>query len=378
MKRTPALVSLIVTLAVATAGLLVPSAAGAPRSGTSHSSGYATPTTKGAHWVNTWAAMPQLTESSNMPPAPFTQSNRVFENATLRQTVHVTVGGRYTRIRLSNAFGGTDLPITSASVALPADGKAGVSAIVPGSARPVTFNGQPDIDIPKAAQAVSDPLDLEVKPGTNLTVTLYLATGQASTSITSHPGSRTTSYMLAGNHLDDADPTGATTVDHWYFLSGIEAWSGSDTSAAVMLGDSLTDGRGSTTNMNNRWPDQLLTRLQSRPATSRIAILNQAAGGNCVLRDCLGPSALSRVDRDVLAQSGVSWLLVFEGVNDIGGAGTTDPATKKVTADLITAYQQIVTRAHAQGIRVYGATLTPSAATATTTRPAPTSPPARR
>ncbi|WP_328743914.1 SGNH/GDSL hydrolase family protein [Streptomyces sp. NBC_00285] len=359
MKRTPALVSLIVALAVTAAGLLIPSAAGATRGGTSHSSGYATPTTKGAHWVNTWAAMPQLTESSNMPPAPFTQSNRVFENATLRQTVHVTVGGRYTRIRLSNAFGGTNLPVTSASVALPADGKAGVSAIVPASARPVTFDGQPGIDIPKAAQAVSDPLDLEVKPGTNLTVTLYLATGQASTSITSHPGSRTTSYMLAGNHLDDADLTGATAVDHWYFLSGIEAWSKSGTAAAVMLGDSLTDGRGSTTNMNNRWPDQLLARLQSRPATSGIAILNQAAGGNCVLRDCLGPSALSRVDRDVLAQSGVSWLFVFSGVNDIGGAGTTDSATKKVTADLVTGYQQIITRAHAQGIRVYGATLTP-------------------
>ncbi|KPI20382.1 hypothetical protein OK074_1211 [Actinobacteria bacterium OK074] len=354
MKRASALVGVVVTLLVATTGLLVPTAVRADTS-----PGYATPTTKGAHWVNTWAAMPQLTEPANMPPAPFTGSDRVFENATLRQTVHVTVGGRYTRIRLSNAFGGTDLPVTSASVALPVDGGAGVGAIVPGSARPVTFDGQPGIDIPKAAQAVSDPLDLDVGPGTNLTVTLYLATGQASTAITSHPGSRTTSYLLAGDHLDDTDLTGATTADHWYFLSGVETWSGPATTAAVLLGDSLTDGRGSTTNRNDRWPDQLLARLQSRPATADVAILNQAAGGNCVLRDCLGPNALSRVDRDVLAQSGVRWLLVFEGVNDIGAAATTDSATRRITADLGTAYRQIVTRAHAQGIRVYGATLTP-------------------
>jgi lysophospholipase L1-like esterase len=229
---------------------------------------------------------------------------------------------------------------------------------VPGSTRPLTFGGRPGITIAKGAQGVSDPLDFEVRPGSNLTVTLYLAEGQASSSITSHPGSRTTSYMLAGDHVGDSDLPGATPVDHWYFLSGVEAWSTRTTAAAVMLGDSLTDGRGSTTNMNNRWPDQLLNRLQSRPATSHIAILNQAAGGNRILNDGLGPNALARLDRDVLAQSGVSWLFVFHGINDIPG-GTTESSAQRVTADLIAAYQQIIARAHAQGIRVYGATLTP-------------------
>lgn len=362
MKRASSLVGVAVTLAVATAGFVVPSAIGAAAgSGATRSthSGYATPTTAGAHWVNTWTAMPQLTEPGNMPPAPFTQSGLVFAHTTLRQTVHVSVGGRYMRLRLSNAFGGTDLPVTAVSVARPADGKAGVSAVVPGTTRPVTFDGKPGIDIPKGAQAVTDPLDFAVQPGTNLTVTLYLADGQASTDITSHPGSRTTSYMISGDHLDDTDLPGATTADHWYFLSGLEVWSRSDTSAAVMLGDSITDGRGSTTNMNNRWPDQLLARLQSEPGTSDIAILNQAAGGNRILHDGLGPNALARFDRDVLAQSGVSWLLVFEGVNDIGTADATDAAAKQVTSDLITAYQQIIDRAHAQGIPVYGATITP-------------------
>ncbi len=213
--------------------------------------------------------------------------------------------------------------------------------------------------VPVGAQVVSDPIDFTVAAQSNLTVTTYLAQGQASTDITSHPGSRTTSHLLAGNHVSAQDLPGATPVDHWYFLSGVEVRASSRTSAAVVLGDSLTDGRGSTTNGNDRWPDQLLTRLRSHPATADVAVLNQGAGGNRVLNDGLGPSALARLDRDVLAQSGVAWLVVFEGVNDIGTAEATDAAQKQVADDLIAAYEQIVVRAHAQGIRVYGATLLP-------------------
>jgi lysophospholipase L1-like esterase len=307
-----------------------------------------------AHWMDTWVSMPQLTEPANLPPAPFTQPNVVLANTTLRQTIHTSVGGRHVRVRFSNAFGGMDLPVTAVSVALPAGGNAGVRAIQPGTARPVTFDGRPGIDIPVGSLAVSDPLDFPLAPGSNLTVTLYLATGQASTSITSHPGSRTTSYLLAGNHIGDPDLPGATSVDHWYFLSGAEVWSGGDIEGVAILGDSLTDGRGSTTNQNNRWPDDLLARLHAD-----VAVLNQAAGGNRVLNDGLGPNASGRVDRDVLAQSGIAWLVVFEGVNDIGTAGATPAAQQQVTTELITAFQQIITRAHAKGIRVYGATITP-------------------
>ncbi|MFL6076338.1 MAG: SGNH/GDSL hydrolase family protein [Mycobacteriales bacterium] len=312
-----------------------------------------------AHWVDSWASMPQLTEPGNLPPAPFTQPNLVLADATVRQTIHLSVGGRFVRLRFSNAFGGADLPITQVSVALPLGGRAGVSAIEPGTSHPVTFDGRTSVVVPVGAQVVSDPLDLRLPARTNLTVTTYLAQGQASNSITSHPGSRTTSYLLAGNHVGDPDLAGATPVDHWYFLSGLEAWSPTTTQAAVMLGDSLTDGRGSTTNQNNRWPDQLLDRLQARHDTARVAIVNEAAGGNRVLNDGLGPNALGRIDRDVLAQSGVAWLLVFEGVNDIGTADTTPAAQQTVTANLIGAYEQIITRAHAAGIRVYGATITP-------------------
>lgn len=312
------------------------------------------------HWVGTWVSMPQLTEPHNMPPAPFTQDNLVLTNATLRQTVRVTVGGKQMRLRFSNAFGGTALPITRVAVALPRDGQAGVSAIKPGSARSVTFHGgRSSTVIPVGAQVVSDPLNFTLAPRTNITVTMYLAEGQASNDITSHPGSRTTSHILAGDHVDAVDLPGATPTDHWYFLSGVEVWSPSSTAAAVMIGDSLTDGRGSTTNMNDRWPDQLVNRLHAHGSTSGVAILNQAAGGNRVLNDGLGPNVLARLDRDLLAQSGVKWALVFEGVNDIGTAEATEAAQTKVAADLIAAYDQIITRAHAHGIRVYGATLTP-------------------
>jgi lysophospholipase L1-like esterase len=310
-------------------------------------------------WVNTWTSMPQLTEPGNMPPAPFTQDGLVMADTTLRQTVRVTVGGPNLRLRFSNAFGGAALPITAVSVALPAGGQAGVSAVNPATARPVTFNGRPSTVVPVGAQMVSDPLGFRVASRTNLAVTIYLAAGQASNNITSHPGSRTASYLLAGNHVADADLPGATRADHWYFLSGVEVFASRGTSGAVMLGDSLTDGRGSTTNGNDRWPDQLVDRLQSSHRTSDVAILNQAAGGNRVLNDGLGPNALARFDRDVLATSGVEWLIVFEGINDIGTAAATPEAQQQVAADLIAAFEQFIVRAHAQGIEVFGATLTP-------------------
>ena len=311
------------------------------------------------HWVGTWVSMPQLTEPANLPPAPFTQPNLVLADSTLRQTVRTSIGGRQMRLRFSNAFGGTALPITRVAVALPVNGQAGVSAIEPGTSQPVTFHRQPGVVIPVGAQAVSDPLNFELPARSNLTVTIYLAQGQNSGSITSHPGSRTTSYMLAGDHVDAADLAGAASTAHWYFLSALEVWSKHSTASAVIVGDSLTDGRGSTTNMNDRWPDQLLDRLQSHASSREVAILNQAAGGNRVLNDGLGPNALGRVDRDVLVQSGVKWQILFEGVNDIGTAEATEAAQKKVTDDLITAFDQMIVRAHTLGIRVYGATVTP-------------------
>ncbi|MEE1928308.1 SGNH/GDSL hydrolase family protein [Streptomyces sp. TRM 70351] len=351
MRRLPWAANLIAACVLAIALVAASSALG--------TAGGQKPGSRGQHWVHTWTAMPQLTEPHNMPPEPFTEEGRVLTDSTLRQTLRVTVGGEHLRLRFSNAFGGAPLPITAASVARPLDGRAGTAAIEPGSARPLTFQGQPSTNVPVGAQAVSDPLRLPVRPGTNLTVTLYLADGQASEEITSHPGSRTTSHLLRGDHVRAGDLPDATPTDHWYFLSGVEVRAPRGTAAAVVVGDSLSDGRGSTTNGNDRWPDQLADRLRARPGPQRTAVLNQAAGGNRVLNDGLGPNLLARLDRDVLAHSGVAWLIVFEGVNDIGTAPATPSAQRDVAEQLIAAYDQIVTRAHAHGIRVYGATLTP-------------------
>lgn len=305
-------------------------------------------------WLHTWVSMPQLTEPGNLPPAPFTGDGVVLADTTLRQTVHTSVAGSSLRLRFSNAFGGAVLPITGVTVAWPLDGAAGVAAIRPGSARPVTFSGREGASVPVGAQVVSDPIDLAVPALTNLTVTAYLATGQASVAVTSHPGSRTSSYLLRGDHRSDEDLPGATRADHWYLLSGVEVYTAG--TATVVLGDSLTDGRGSTTNGNDRWPDRLKARLAGHRA---VAVLNQAAGGNRVLQDGLGPNALGRLDRDVLAVGGADRLIVFEGVNDIGTAAATPEAQRQVGEDLVVAYDQIVTRAHARGIEVYGATVTP-------------------
>lgn len=351
-------VSAVVLTAVVTAGVTAavvhPSTPGAVRVSTASNAqgGF-------AHWVGTWAAAPQLTEPGNMPPAPFTNGNLVFADSTVRQSIHVTVGGRLIRLRFSNAYGGADLPITNVSIARPAGGAAGVSAIDPATSQAVTFNGRTAIDIPVGAQMVSDPVDFPVATNSNLTVTIYLSAGQASSSITSHPGSRTTTYMVNGNHVDDADLPGAATVAHWYFLSGLESWEPDDTAAIDVVGDSLTDGRGSTTNGDDKWTDQLFNRLQGIPGANHLTVLNQGLGGNRILNDGLGPNVLARFDRDVLAQSGDKWLIIYEGVNDIGTAPATQADQQKVAGDLIAAFEQIITRAHAKGIRVYGATITP-------------------
>jgi lysophospholipase L1-like esterase len=311
-------------------------------------------------WVAPWTAAPQRAGPDDLPRPPFTRDGVVFAGSTLRQTVRVSAGGRRIRLRVSNAYGGTDLAVTRAGVALPRGGQAGVSSIAAGTSRAVTFGGLPAAVIPAAAQLVSDPLDFPVPAGANVTVTVYLAAGQqAACGVTAHPGSRTTSHMLAGDHVDDEELAGAAAEDRWYFLSCVEAWQARAAAAAVILGDSLTDGRGSTTNGNDRWPDRLFALLRARGDAAGVAIVNQALGGNRVLRDGTGPSLLARLDRDALAVTGARWLVVFAGMNDIGTADATDAACGQVMADLIAAYDQIVTRAHALGISVYGATLTP-------------------
>ncbi|KAJ4421123.1 hypothetical protein N0V85_000346 [Neurospora sp. IMI 360204] len=319
-------------------------------------------------WIDIWGCMPQLVEPGNLPPAPYNGGDAVFKNATLRQTVYITQDASIIRLSFSNAFGGSDLPITAATVALPASGTgAGSSAIKPGSTKTVTFSGgRPGFLVPNGALVVSDPIKIQVKAQSVLTVTLYFATGQTGQSITGHPGSRTTSWLAPGNLVSAADlsssAAGVASTDHWYFLSSIEAYQPERASALYIVGDSITDGRGSTTNANNRWPDQLLARLQKAGRSlSSISIINQAAGGNRILADGLGPNALGRIERDVLARpgNGVRYALIFEGVNDIGTAPLDSVSQQSVGDRLISAYEQMITRLHSGGIAAFGATITP-------------------
>ncbi|KAK9775757.1 putative GDSL-like Lipase/Acylhydrolase [Seiridium cardinale] len=322
-------------------------------------------------WVDIWASMPQLTEPANLPPEPFNDTGVVFQNSTIRQTIRVTLPAQILRLQVSNAFGGSDLPITSASIAMPLDGSAGTSAIDPSTIQPLTFSGgHTNYTIPQGALVVSDPIfDFPVTAGSIVAISLYLADGQTTNSITSHPGSRTTSFFVRGNSVKapdlEMDDSSTQKADHWYFISTLSAYvplppsPDAVSGALAIVGDSITDGRGSTTNLNDRWPDVLSTRLQMQLSTSSISVLNLAAGGNWVLNDGLGPNALSRVDRDILSASGVKYVLIFEGVNDIGTAAVDLASQQNVGTRLIAAYEQMITRVHAQGIPIFGATITP-------------------
>ena len=297
---------------------------------------------QGDRWVGTWSSAPQLTEPANLPPPPGLTGN------TLRQIVQVSIGGKKLRARFSNAFGDGPMAINAAHIALSAEG----SAIKTGSDRALSFQGKPSVTIPPGALVFSDPVDFDLAPLSDLAVTIHFDGMPGD--VTGHPGSRSTSYLQAGNSVSAADLPTAVRTQHWYVLTGIDVEAENSSAAIVTLGDSITDGRGSGTDQNDRWPDDLARRLQADKKLANIAVLNEGIGGNCVLRGGLGPTALARFDRDVLSQGGVHWLIVLEGVNDIGGGRDGSVAT-----NLIAAYGKMVEQAHARHIRVYGATILP-------------------
>ena len=204
--------------------------------------------------------------------------------------------------------------------------------------------------------ATSDDLDFALPALSDVAVSTHVS--EMPNDVTGHPGSRTTSYLQAGDRVAAVELPDAQRTEHWYLLDGIDVTAGDAGAAVVALGNSITDGRGSGTDRQNRWPDNLARRLHGDARTAHVAVLNAGIGGNCVLRGCLGPPALERLERDVLGRSGVRWLIVLEGVNDIGGTrGAAD--ADRVAEELIAAYGRIVDRAHARGLRVYGATILP-------------------
>jgi lysophospholipase L1-like esterase len=308
-------------------------------------------------WVASWGASQQIPEPANALPLDD------LRDATVRQIVHLSLGGAALRVHLSNAFGTAALHFTSVHIAHPLSPAA--AAIDPASDRAVTFAGKPEVTIPPGAEFVSDAVEMPVTALSDLAVTFHLEAPPAQE--TGHPGSRSTTYYAHGEWVGAADLPDAKKVDHWYNLTEIDVRADGKAAAkaavVVALGDSITDGHGSTTNGNDRWTDVLAARLQAEKKTRNVGVSNQGIGGNHLLTDGLGPNVLARFDRDVLAPAGARWVIVFEGVNDLGGLARTGEVPTEQHAALvehvIAAYEQIIERAHENGLRVYGATITP-------------------
>jgi lysophospholipase L1-like esterase len=321
------------------------------------------------HWIGTWYASPTArvdpapTAAAPTPPGTSGQSLLHFNNQTLRQIAHLTTGGSRLRLVFSNTFGTVPLTVGAASVAL----RDRDAAIVPPSSRPLTFGGKAQAIVPPGAILLSDVVNLTVPDFADLAIDLYLPddTSAMKSPITTHPASWQTNYVSPpGNHVGEANMTVQATTRYrrgdglesatWFFLARVEVLAPSDTGVVVAFGDSITDGTASGIDTNNRWPDHLARRFAS--AGIHMAVLNAGIGGNRVLNEGNGPAALARFDRDVLAQPGVTAVIVLEGINDIGQA-RQNPSPSG--AELIAAHQQMIERAHARGLNIFGATLTP-------------------
>jgi lysophospholipase L1-like esterase len=309
----------------------------------------------GQNWVASWGTSQQVPEPQNQLPPD------ALRDATVRQIVHLSLGGSAVRVHVTNLFGTEALHFRSVHIAHPLSPAS--AAIDPSSDRGLTFDGQTEVTVPPGAEFISDSVAYPVAPLSDLAVTFYLDSPPPTE--TGHPGSRATSYYVHGDAVSAPSLSSAEHVDHWYQLSEIDVEGRPGAASVVALGDSTTDGHGARTNGNDRWTDVLAARLQSRAKTRSVGVSNQGTGGNHLLTDGLGPNALVRFDRDVLAPAAVRWLIVFEGINDLGGLSRNNEVPLAQHAALVervtAAYAQMIIRAHAHGLRIYGATITPYA-----------------
>ncbi|MEA2259572.1 MAG: hypothetical protein QOJ51_2397 [Acidobacteriaceae bacterium] len=301
-------------------------------------------------WVGTWASSPLL--DGKAKNAEELLAVGAQSGATLREVIHVSMGGDMIRVRFSNLYGTSPLAIGAVEIAQTLKGV----AIVPGTNKVVTFNGQPSVSIPPGALVVSDPTSFKLAALSDLTVSFFLP--HPSGPVTEHQLGNATSYHVTGNVVSSASLESPTTATSWYYLNGVDTLAPADAGAVITIGDSITDGAKSTIDTNQRWPDELARRLQADPKYRSLSVLNEGISGNKILLDGAGPSALARFDRDVLAQSGAKYLLILEGINDIGRLHGA-PDAGLTAADLISALNQMVVRAHGHGIAVIGCTLTP-------------------
>ena len=330
------------SLLLAVLALTLPAAFAAPK-----------PSPAPDHWVGTWATADLDRPNTSRNATPFGTAD-----TTLRQIVHVSLGGPLVRIELSNEFGTEPLTVGAVHLALSAD-KSDISLL---SANALTFSGQPSITLPAGAVVISDPVALALPADTNLTISLFLP-AQKISHITTHGSAYQTNYMAPGNVVGSKSlPADTRTFANWFFLKSVDVQVPAEDASIVALGDSITDGTASTPDTNQRWPDLLARRLHHNKSTAGLGVLNLGIGGNRVLHDGAGPNALARFDTDVLAQAGVRYLILLESINDIGHAADPVKPYDIVSAnDLIAGLSQLAERAHEHNIQVFGATLTPYA-----------------
>lgn len=307
--------------------------------------------TSATRWIASWGSAQMIPEGENALPAD--AANAV----TLRQVVRLSAGGGEIRVRFSNRFGTRPLPIGAAHVARAA--KPGTPRIEGGVA--LTFSGHADAVIPAGAEIYSDPVSLNLAPGADLAISLYLP--EAPEPQTGHPGARATSFLLTGQHVADTDLPGARPTTRWYLIADVEVAAATNVGTVVAIGDSITDGYGVEPERNTRWTDVFAQRLRSEARTRGIGVVNAGIGGNRILLDGLGPNLMARFDRDVIARSGVRWAIVLEGINDLGTLTRDAPATpeqhRALVRQVTAAYRQLAERAHAHGIKLIGGTVMP-------------------
>ena len=297
-------------------------------------------------WKGTWATAVEWTGKGDMPKESLT-------NRSCRQVIHVSFGGREVRLKLSNEFSAQPVEIKSVYLA---DTDDDCNWFVKDkTARYLRFDGKKRVTIEAGKAIYSDACPYDLKAGQRLTITIDY--GQTPEHATSHRGSRTTSYIIgpAKKPAKPADPSFANgeKVDHWYNLAALEVKTSGDVPVVAVLGNSITDGRGSTTNLQNRWTDFLADALNRQQP---YGVLNLGIGGNCVVQGGLSEPAMKRFDRDILGQSGVTKLVIFEGINDIGGS---QGHYEQLADTLIACYKTLIAKANAKGIKVYGGTITP-------------------
>ena len=318
------------------------------------------------HWVGTWGAAP-ATQSDE---AAMKTQKLLFDNQTVREIVHTTLDGETVRVRLSNAFGAVPVEIGAAHLAVR---KAG-AAIDPASDRELKFGGRSRVEIPAGAVVLSDPITVKVPELSDVAISLYLPGKVMGAGV--HYSSQQTSYIAEGNVTGAATLENPETFTSWVFLTGLEVQAPATAGSIVTFGDSITDGARSSVDGNHRWPDMLASRLAARKGGMKFGVVNMGIGGNRILHEGMaskrpqfGINALARFDADVLAQPGVKYLVILEGINDIGHAGSSAPASETVTADdIIVGMKQMIERAHEKGIKVIGCTITPFEGPANITR----------